>query len=246
MKLFVQLPWETLKGDARFNCFLSHMKATPISIILIASMFLQEANSQTIQTLTLQPGPDDGKDAWVWSGERTKDANFGIEQSYNQGLHNVIRAEVWKWFGQSESDTIRSFIHFDLSGIPDNSIVIEATLSLYYYANPGFTPQLGENSFEITLVREAWEEDIITWTNQPKVKDDFKVRVDKSSELDQSYLNIDIRNLIQEIVYVPSENNGMRLALVQELPYNGLTFASSDHADAGLRPKLSVRYKANQ
>lgn len=208
--------------------------------------FSSDIYSQSIKSLSIQPGPKEGKDAWVWSGERTKEANFGIEQPYNQGLHNVIRAEVWKWFGEAESDTIRSFLQFDLSKIPKSATVIEAKLTLKYFANTGFTPQLGENQLKIEMVSEDWDETEINWLNQPSVRTDFSLLLEKSTVMDQDYIDIDIRSMVQEMVYLPDQNYGMRLALFNEQPYNGLTFASSDHANSEIRPMLTVKYQVNQ
>lgn len=222
------------------------IKNTNYLLFIICLIVSNTSSAQSIKILSLQPGPEDGKDAWIWSGERTKEANFGIEQPYNQGLHNVIRAEVWKWFGQEESDTIRSFLAFDLSEIPHTATILEAKLTLYFFANDGFTPQLGENELRIEMVSEDWDETKISWVNQPSVRTDFSIFLDKSLTQDQDYTGIDIRSMVQEMVYFPDSNYGFRFALLNEQPYNGLTFASSDHENASIKPKLFIRYQTNQ
>lgn len=192
--------------------------------------------------LTLQPGPEAGKDAWVWSFEPAREVNFGEKSDNNYGLSNVIRAEVWKWGGKKEPDTIRGFLEFDLSDISQKTSVFEAKLSLYFYANEGFTPQLGDNELVIQRVATPWDETEINWNNQPKGIEHNQIILPASVNTEQNYIDIDVRNLVQEMVYFPENNYGFLLKLKNEVEFNGLTFASSEHENEQLRPKLYIKY----
>ncbi len=192
--------------------------------------------------LILQPGEKDGTDAWVWSFDPAREVNLGEKNESNGGLNNVLRAEVWKWGGKSESDTIRGLIKFDLSEIPKKSSVIEAKLSLYYFANEGFTPQLGNNEVLIRRVSEAWDESKVNWVNQPAATEHNQILVPATTSQNQDYIDIDVRNLVQEMVYFPENNFGFLLKLKSEVEFNGVSFASSENEDKTKHPKLVIKY----
>lgn len=195
------------------------------------------------QTLDLQPDSTAGTDAWIWSFGPTRAINFGVRNAQNRGFNNVLRAEVWKWGGLSTPDTIRALLRFELSSIPQNAIVLDAKLSLFYYANPGFTPQIGDNAMLIQPITETWHEADVTWDNQPLADSTRALYISASTAPDQDYIDLDVRNLVQEMVYFPSANHGFMLRLADERPYHGLTFSSSDHPDASKHPRLTVRYR---
>lgn len=181
------------------------------------------------------------RDAWIWSHPRAAAVNFGVPSEGNGGLHNVIRAEVWKW-GRSESDTIRALLAFDLGELPEGAIVLSARLKLSFYANDGFTPHLGDNALVISRVTAPWREDAVTWSNQPPATEHNAVRVGPSSDPRQDYPDIDLRNIVQEWAYFPGSNHGVMLRLEREREFNGVTFASGDHSSAALRPLLVITY----
>lgn len=211
-------------------------------VALFLCFYAFPAFAQT--TLTLQPDSTEGKDAWVWSFQPARGINLGVANGQNQGLHNVLRAEVWKWGGLATPDTIRGLLQFDLSSIPKSAIVLEAKLSLFFYANPGFTPQIGENTMAIHPITEAWHEGEVTWLNQPAFDAHRPLIIPASTAPEQDYLDLDVRNLVQEMIYFPDANHGFMLRLRDERPYHGVTFASSDHTDSSKHPKLVIVYRA--
>ena len=213
-----------------------------INYLLPGISILLFAITLSADEMTLQPNGDEGKDAWVWSFEPAREINFGVENDSNLGLHNVLRAEVWKWGGKEESDTIRGLLSFDLSAIPSNASVVEAKLSLYFYSNPGYTPQLGNNEFLIQRIIEDWSEEKVTWENQPSTTAHNQITVPASNTIDQDYIGLDVRNLVQELVYFPQKNHGFMLRLKSEVEFNGVTFASSEHTDSSKRPRLYIKY----
>lgn len=191
------------------------------------------------QTDVLQPNGAKGKDAWIWSFPNGANVNFGEANAQNSGLHNVMRAETWQW-QQGRFDTIRGLIYFDLSHINSASQIISAELNLYYFRNPNFTQQVGENAAFIESIDKTWNEAQVTWNNQPTTDTNKKVLLAKSTSTTQNYLNIDVTELVKQQL----QNNyyGWMIKMQKETGFNGLTFASSDHVDETLRPKLSVTY----
>ncbi len=209
--------------------------------LALLSLFVflsQQTAAQT--TLILQPDSDAGQDAWIWSFEDARNVNFGVQSSVNGGLHNVIRAEVWQW--SNRSDTIRGLLKFDFSGLPKGATITSAKLSLYFYANPNFTQQVGDNNLVIRKITSLWDERTVTWNNQPSTTDNNSVTLPPSTSETQEYLDIDVTTLVKEMAEDQERNFGFMFAMRDEVVFRGLTFASSDHSDPTKHPKLAITY----
>ena len=72
------------------------MKHTLLTAAIVAAF---TTNAQTI--LTLQPGPEEGKDAKIWS----------VEHNVNFGDYTEVRIMAWTWDGESGME--RSLMEFD-------------------------------------------------------------------------------------------------------------------------------------
>ncbi len=192
-------------------------------------------------TITLQPDGECGKDALlgsnVPSGENIR--NFGDAEELN--------ALAWTAGGSSSNQ--RSLLQFDLSFIPAGSSVTSATLSLYFNTtstNPGHSTASGPNNCVLNRVTAPWDEHQVTWVSQPPVTTLHQATLPASTSNNQNYPSIDVRDLVQDMVDDPEKNYGMMLQLVTEINYRSLVFATSDHPDVSLRPKLEVTYAPNK
>src|SRR4051794_28947983 len=97
-----------------------HLVLTPQLFFAVCFLFfLNYVNAQC--TLTLQPNGATGIDAVISNYPGTLDNNYG---NYPEFIANA-----WTINGTQVID--RSFIRFDLSSIPINSTVQQATLTLY-------------------------------------------------------------------------------------------------------------------
>jgi hypothetical protein len=177
-----------------------------------------------------QPNESSGKDAIIEN--ITPDQNFG----------NTSHFTVFSWTNGGLFNTARALIEFDLSGIPSQTQIKKAELCLYWISRENLTEHTGDNAFTIYRITQEWDENAVTWNNQPPVAEDNKVAVSKSQTSDQSYTGIDVTGLVQGIIENPAENYGFMLKLNEEFPYRLVILASSDHTDAGRRPKLTVYY----
>jgi hypothetical protein len=190
-------------------------------------------NGQTI--LTLQPNGNLGKDAFISSN--VLDAG--------QGNSTEFDASAWTIFGSPI--TIRSLIDFDLSSLPFGSTIQSAQLTLYNnpnaqngYANGQHVHESGSNDAVLQRIISPWTEDV-AWNNQPTTTSQNEVTLAQDTISNQDYV-LDITSLLQDIIADPSNSFGFLLKLNTETPYRLLAFASSDHPNSALHPKLEITY----
>ena len=209
------------------------------------SAFSSSVNFTTLEagapvTVTLQPDAQCGKDALIgsnvpWGYYIT---NFGDFPEFN----------AMSWTAGGERSYHKSLIEFDLSFIPPGSAVQSAYLSLYWNpssGNPGHSTLSGSNEARLSKITSPWGEMLVTWVTRPGITTDHEVILPASTSSSQNYLNIDITAMAQDFVNDPQMNYGMMLQETDSIPYRSLIFASSDHSDPSLHPKLEITYLPN-
>lgn len=193
-------------------------------------------NAQTI--ISLQPGSEDGKDVNL----------FIFDGGLNHGDRESLTAHTWTHNGIPSRK--RSFLEFDLSVIPETSTIHSAYLSLYY--NPtdpweSFDEHYGNNSIYIQRITSTWDEHTIIWANQPSTTAINQVQLPPSISPTQDYLDIDVTPLVRDLLESPEGNHGFMIRMVDEINYyKGVLFATSDHSNANLHPKLVVQYEEDE
>jgi PKD repeat protein len=104
-------------------------------------------------------------------------------------------------------------------------------------------PQTGENESYLQLITEEWDEETVTWNNQPSITTEDQVYLPSSTEPEQDYTNIDVTVLVSKMYNEPENYHGFLLRLITEEYYRCLLFASSDYmVNPELRPKLEIVY----
>ena len=202
--------------------------------LLLNSCTKESKLNLTIDTIVVakifQPDGLNGKDAIIES--ITPDQNSGIS----------VHFTVFSWTNGGSFNTARALIEFDLSAIPVQTKIKSAKLSLYWVSYQNLTEQTGENAFSIYKITQAWNESLVTWNNQPLTSNSNAVRVQKSISINQSYTEIDVTALVQDMIDRPNENHGFMLKLDEEFPYKLVILASSDYSVSSKRPKLVIEY----
>lgn len=190
-------------------------------------------NSLSQTTITLQPGPTDGKDAQLRI--QYPDTSSGTQPDF--------KAIIWTCGGMPCGS--RGLIEFDLSAIPQDATINNASLSLYYNptsGDPGHSTLSGSNACWLRRVTSYWSEDSVTWDTQPSTSQNNQVNLPASTYDTVDYPNINVTQLIQDMLINPDSSFGFMLLLQTESPYRSLIFASSDHLDSNLWPKLEISY----
>ncbi|MCB2203855.1 DNRLRE domain-containing protein [bacterium] len=212
-----------------------------LSTILLVLICAWNANAQ--QTIVLQPGPEDGKDAMVWD-----------DPLYNKGVRNFgddPQLLVHAWTDQLVPVYGRVYLQFDLSGCPDMSRLQEATL--YLYNNPeglfdGMHQtvcsgcQCGINIAEIRCAKEPWDEHTINWHNRPAGKYTNLSYIPNQGTSSRDVV-VDVTRTIREMYKCdPPEDYGFLIRLRDEKPHAALVFTSSDYHIPSRRPKLELTF----
>ncbi len=97
---------------------------------------------------------------------------------------------------------------------------------------------------EISRVVQAWDEQVITWNNQPLVDTGSTVTVGPPSS-STADLQVDLTAMVNSWFSTPASNFGFRLKLQTEEHYRAVVLTSSDYLDDPLRrPSLTVKFSA--
>lgn len=198
-----------------------------------------------VVTLTLQPGPADGKDTWAYNAS-------GGDNNYGTDATLIVR---------SRYNYRRSFIEFDLSSIPSGVIITGAALELYRYSCDfvqGGTPPYGDGQVDVDAYRvtQAWTEgtggDIpdpgpydstspLTWLNQPGYSTTVLDTALCTKAEGGAWKTWDVADVVFGWYEGSYPNHG--LALYSDYDGDWVYFHSSDYtSNVALRPRLVVEY----
>jgi hypothetical protein len=177
------------------------------------------------QTMTLQPVPGNGKDAYVFDNQPT----------WNYNLEYLVLGV------SSIGTTWRSYLQFDLSSLPPAAVILHASLGLYYFSS--YSVVLSSLPMGLYEVTGSWGEDTVTWNNQPASSSDAIdiQNIPASPTNDFVYWQID--DLVRGWHDGSIDNYGILLRRTYENSNSGyVEFWSSDYGTGNQRPKLVIDY----
>lgn len=196
--------------------------------------------------IVLQPGPEKGKDAMI--SNLDPDKNFGDHKYFettflSEPILTVMRSN-------------RSLIYFNTDTIPEKALIRRVTLTLWYDLPVPFDnsfmylvntlPGPGIAWFGAAFQRiiEPWEENKVTWNNQPKTTETGQVFLAPFIK-NANMIEVDISRLFisPKDLSVPDYGIMFRLWPAEKFP--GFRFASSDYSVVTMRPRLTIYYSAN-
>jgi len=206
------------------------MKKNYILILLcIGTTFL---NAQTV-TYYSKPDTTQGKNAEIWS--------LGPDTPMPNSVDYI--AADWTWTGNP--GTLRSLMQFDLSSIPAGATIIDASLSLHYNPTSSSNGQAGNNASYLRRITSTWNRDLVTWNTAPTYDTTHQVLLAMSDSVNQNYLNIDVKNITQDMVNNSATSFGFLFMEQLEATFSSMKFASFAHADTSLHPSLLIHYSLN-
>jgi hypothetical protein len=175
-----------------------------------------------VKTLTLQPVGTDGKDAFV--SDLYPDFNFASHS-------NII-------VGSRETGTYRGYLQFDLPTIPDGAVVETARLGLLYFDNK---PEVAGN-IGVYAVEESWNENDISWDNQPSCSSTPDNISNVPSSAGLSFVYWDISDLVQSWLDGSVPNYGMMLKNPEENNWQAWKYFRSSNYYSEYSPMLIIDY----
>lgn len=200
-----------------------------LTLFVILTQFSCEKNKEE-KNLVFQPGPEDGNDALIWN----------LSPSIPRG--NSVEFSACTWTNLGRLTILRSLIKFDLSSL--HTPISEAKLYLYGYMSTSNGPSesLTQPNFSLlSRVTSAWDEQTVTWNNQPSFDLSDAIMLDSCNTITD--YEIDVTAHVNQFIQEPSQNYGWILTMVDEVNwYQRIIFASSDNENPALRPKLVLKY----
>jgi hypothetical protein len=200
-----------------------------LTVLMSALVLFSCEKKSDESTLVLQPGPDDGIDAVVW--------NISPDMTYPH--YPELNSLAWTY--QLTPCFMWGFLKFDLSEISSDKNINRAELYLYGFesTNNGASSSLtGANHSILCRITESWEPETVSWSNQPSFVTTNAVLIDSCNTI-ENYV-IDVTEHVRDMVQNPSANYGWILKQQNEAFYRKMIFASSDHENEALRPKLVI------
>lgn len=183
--------------------------------------------------IIIQPDALTGVDATVDSYTPTDD---------HSTIEDFIAAA---WTHSGNPATIRGFINFDLSPIPSTATIQWAYLTLYNnYTSSNFSGShshlSGSNAGWVERITSPWQENV-NWNNQPAVTNLNRVALPPDTNPHEDYI-VNVTAMVQDMINNPGTSHGFRISQQTEQYYRALLFASSDHPNSSLHPKIEICY----
>jgi hypothetical protein len=175
------------------------------------------------ETLVLQPNPALGKDTYVYI--TAPDDNWADRE--------------WISAGAGVGDIARLYIQFDLSLLPENAVITNASLGLvYWYTSNAAVAPIGAYA-----VLGSWTETGVTWNNQPVFATTAEYTINIPAGVTDGFHYWYITDLAKSWWDGSQGNFGVMLKDTDESTEEAWKrFRSSDWTVAHERPKLTITY----
>lgn len=209
--------------------------------LFIMALCVLALNGAAQQTITITGG--DIHDAAIFRNTRA-----GQENSANINYGSLPRISAVAWTNSGSPSYFRTLLDFNLTAIPEGSSIQSATL--YLYSDParsgssdanGNSQLSGSNAFYLEKVTTEWDEFTVTWNNQPATTTTDRIWVGPSTSTTENR-QVDLTSTVQGWLNDPVSNNGLKMILENEVHFRSRNYASTNHSNSSLHPRLVVTY----
>ena len=189
-----------------------------------------------LQTKILQPAPNLGKDSYISNNISNNaypnDTNFA---DYNFGDYGTFIVGRDSLSGVSR----KSFLQVNaIENLPVNTVILSAHLELYLHD----TYSSYEFYIELHIVTESWEENTITWNNQPDYLQALETKSPIHPSVVPCWVSWDIASLLQGWVNGSIANYGIALIAGDVIENNARFFSCEYEINPSKRPRLDITY----
>ncbi|NCA76741.1 MAG: DNRLRE domain-containing protein [Alphaproteobacteria bacterium] len=201
------------------------MKALFLTLVFTGFFLLTFGGG--VKTIIIQPGPTNGYDAYINSA-----------YPYEPGPTKGMLVTAWTLGGMPYLGN--SLIRFDLSELKPTDSILDARLSLFFDPQGSWPEHSGLNQAHIYKIIEFWDVNSVNWMNQPSYISTGSIMLCASTNPQQNYTNINIKEFVKSWKSNPDQNFGFMICLDETIPYANLVFAPSESIFPDLRPKLVI------
>ncbi len=166
------------------------------------------------------------------SGSNTLDAPCQIDSYTSDGNPVANYGSATELYAGYQR-RLRTWVKCDVSYVPTNATVFQATLKLYYLGEPG-----GDVSIDVFHLHNDWQENTITHNNQPPY-DPTAIANHWVARPNPVYIDFDITGMVQQ--WVNGSHPNMGVMLTDHNDNNSARFASSENG-INKPPYIRVTY----
>ncbi len=202
--------------------------------IVISLLFL---SCKSIKTITIQP-------------DANPTETVAQSQVPTYSVTHTTTLPVLAWTAGGTPFYLRAYIRFDLSNLPANATILDASLSLHSLSQSEYTrlnksnlaPQSGEsNACYVSRITTPWTDNTVYWNNKPGTTITNEVLLPQTKGPEEDALDINVTALVKDMLR--EGNYGFAIGLKDEQYYNCRDFASSVDVEPFRHPKLVIRYR---
>ncbi len=190
-----------------------------VLVLIFGVTFFRSPPVTQAANVVIQPDGTTGQDTWVEYFSATNHGSEATMQVYASGGAGINF----------------SFIKFPLTAIPSGATVTSATMTILITSNDFAT-----NNWHLYPVTSSWDENTMTWNNQPAVDNGSPMLVDPGSLMGTR--DIDLTSWVQDWVNGTRTNYGIRIGFQSTSPNDTIYIATSEFGMAAYWPKLTVTY----
>lgn len=159
----------------------------------------------------------------------TQDTYAGSFYAQSGQGHRTF-CEIGGW-----GDDYYSWLQFDISSVPTSKTIISAVLAVYVYFKEATSP-----APQIKLITQSWDEDTLTWSNQPSSTTDYMAEPEWNTETGWQY--IDITDIFNAWYTGEYPNCGVGFYPTNTNHTQNYFYSIDYTDDTSLREKLTVTY----